>query len=157
LDAVVLDLVVVIAGGGAGLLVGMKSWRRTSWSSSASGRRRRLGGEARWRPDEAMRRTTHPVMGVVRPLVAAGQSSRPSSSALPVSIVVGITGIVASLRRRVVASSRRRVVASSHRRIVASSSSLWLVLITFTAAIALASAIAAAIIVAANAATAALR
>jgi len=45
-DAVVL-VFVVITGGGAGLLAGTKSWRRISWSSSASGRHPRLGGKAR--------------------------------------------------------------------------------------------------------------
>jgi hypothetical protein len=72
---------------------------------------------------------------------AAGQSRRLCSSALPVSVVVGIVGIIASLRRRIVASS----------------SLLSLVLTTFTAAIALASAIVVAVAVAANAAAAALR
>ncbi len=38
---------VVIAGSGVGLLAGMKPWRRTSWSSSASGHCSRLSGEAR--------------------------------------------------------------------------------------------------------------
>ena len=80
-----------------GLSAGTKPWRRTSWSSSASGRRRCLGGEERWRPDKAVRRAAHPAMRVVRPPVAAGQSRRLSSSALLVSVVIVIVGIVASL------------------------------------------------------------
>ena len=71
---------VVVTGGGAGLMAGTKPWRRTSWSSSASGRCRRLGGKARWRPDKAVRRAAHPVMQALRPPVAAGQLRRPSSS-----------------------------------------------------------------------------
>jgi hypothetical protein len=45
-NAVVL-VVIIVAGGGTGLLAGTKPWRRTSWSFSASGRSRRLSGEAR--------------------------------------------------------------------------------------------------------------
>jgi len=37
-----------------------------SRSSSASGRRRRLGGEARWRPDKAVHNATQPAIRVVR-------------------------------------------------------------------------------------------
>jgi hypothetical protein len=138
LDAfvLVLVLVVVVAGSGAGLSASTKPWRRTSWSSSASGHRRRLDGEARWRPDKAVRRAAHPVMRLVRPPAAAGQSRCPSSSAPP---------------------RQRRRWHCRHRRVVASLLSLSLVLITFTATIALASAIAAAVAVAANAAAEALR
>ena len=50
-DAVI--VVVIITGGGAGLPASTEPWRRTSWSSSASGRCRRLGGEAWWRPDKS--------------------------------------------------------------------------------------------------------
>jgi hypothetical protein len=77
-DAVV--VIVGIAGGGAGLSAGTKPWWKTSWSSSASSRHRRLGGKGRWQPDKALPRATHPVMQVVRPPAAAGQSRRPSSS-----------------------------------------------------------------------------
>jgi hypothetical protein len=56
---VVVVVVIVIAGGGAGLLAGTKPWWRTSWSFSASGRRRCLGGEARWRPDKAGPHSLH--------------------------------------------------------------------------------------------------
>ncbi len=145
-DAVVFFIIVVlviVGGGGAGLSAGTKPWRRTSWSFRASGRRRHLGGEARWRPDEAVRHAAHLAMGLVRPPLPPGQSRRPSSSALPVSVVVGIVGIIASSRRCCI--------------VVAPLSSLSLVLITFTAAITLASVIAAAIAVATNATAAALR
>jgi hypothetical protein len=97
-------VVVVVAGGGAGLSAGTKPWRRTCWSSSASSRCRRLGSEARWRPDEALRHAAHPAMQVVRPPAAAGQLRRPSSS--PWSASVKDTD--EDDDRRVVASSRRR-------------------------------------------------
>jgi len=138
LDAVVLILLIVITGSGAGLSAGTKPWRRTSWSSSTSGHRCSLSGEARWQPDEAVRCATHPVMRVVGPPAAAGQSRRPSSSALPVSIVVGIAGIVVSSRHRVVVF----IVAGPHN--------------LHCCTIAFASAIAAAVAVATNAAAAAL-
>jgi len=77
-DAVV--VFVVITGGSAGLSAGTKPWRRTSWSSSTSGHRRRLGGEAQWWPDEAVRCAAHLVMRALQPPTAAGQSRRPSSS-----------------------------------------------------------------------------
>jgi len=77
---------VVVTGGGAGLSAGMKPWLRTSWSSSASGRCRRLGGEAWWRLDEAVCRAAHPVMRALRPPAAARQSHRPSSSPWSASV-----------------------------------------------------------------------
>jgi len=77
-DAVI--VFVVVTGGGAGLSAGTKPWRRTSWSSSASGRHRCLGGEARWQPHEAVRHTVHPVMRAIRPPAFAGQSRCLSSS-----------------------------------------------------------------------------
>jgi len=82
----VVVIFVVVTGSGAGLSAGTKLWRRTSWSSSASGHRCRLGGEGRWRPDEAVRRAAHPVMWALRPPAAAGQSRRPSSSPRSASV-----------------------------------------------------------------------
>jgi len=78
MDTVV--LVLVVAGSCAGLSAGMKPWRRTSWSSSASSHHCRLSGEARWRSDEAVCCAAHPVMRVVRPPAAAGKSGRPSET-----------------------------------------------------------------------------
>ena len=83
-DAVV--VVVVVAGGGADLSVGTKPWWRTSWSSSASGHCCCLGGEVRWRPDQAKCRITHPAMRVVGPLTVARQSRHLSSSSQSASV-----------------------------------------------------------------------
>ncbi len=85
-------------------MAGTKPWRRTCWSSSASGHRRRLGGEARWRPDKALRRAAHPAMQVVRPPAAAGQSRRPSSSPW----LASVKDTDYNNDRRVVTSSRCR-------------------------------------------------
>ena len=49
-------------------------------ATSASGHRRRLGGNAQWRPDEAVCRAAHLVTRALQPPATAAQSRCPSSS-----------------------------------------------------------------------------
>jgi hypothetical protein len=198
----VVVVIVVIAGGGTGLSVGTKPWWKTSWSSSASSRHRRLSSKLRWQPDKAVRRATHPVMQVVRPPATVGQSHHPSSSPglasvkdlgqrgrrdpvvivaviddendkdddciveaeqrggtanLPIGSAATTAAVFLVLVHIGVILSGISVIAGIIGIVALSLSSLLLVLTAFAAAIALASVIPAAIVVAANTAAAAFR